>query len=170
MAPKGKKKAAAIDTKALNNFSRLLLAFGSGNGGLGGGSGGSGGKGGDGGQNPDGRSGKRKRDPVWGDWFCKNCSVKDPTFFVFKKNDNCPKCDGHKGDHFKGWALKKDAASSNASSGNQKSQPSSSDSDLVEENKKLKEELKSVREAAGAKGVEMPKPVVPDGPPPERLR
>ena len=162
MVPKGKKKAAAVNTKALNNFGRLLLAFGNGNGGGTGGVGGGGGKGGDGRkQIPDGGGGKRKRDPVWGDWCCKNCSVKDPSFFVFKKNDNCPKCDGHKGDHFKGWALKKDAAATNHSQSN------SSDSDLAEENKKLKEELKSVREAAGAKGVEMPQPVVPEGPLPK---
>ena len=54
MAPKGKKKTAAVNTKALNNFGRLLLAFGNGNGGGAGGTGG-GGKGGDGKkQNPDG--------------------------------------------------------------------------------------------------------------------
>ena len=47
MAPKGKKKAAAVNTKALNSFGRLLLAFGSGNGGGAGGTGGAG-KGGDG--------------------------------------------------------------------------------------------------------------------------
>ena len=102
------------------------------------------------------RNGSRRRLPRDGDWFCRTCSYEDPSFFVFKNEDNlCPRCGGHKKDHFGGHATTH--FGNRRSTTRQVSKGSMDEmADLRKDVKQLEGELEASRAHASAYGVTLP--------------
>ena len=102
------------------------------------------------------RAGSRRRIPRDGDWCCRTCSVDDPSFFVFKNDDNrCPRCGGHKKDHFGGHATTRFGVRTSPSRSASKDSLDEMD-DLRKHVKKLENELEATRTSASAYGVPLP--------------